>query len=118
MQHGWPICRGGLAEEAHGWVPGAADAGELPAPVGRAGEQEPGGDAESCGQMGCGVVDGDDEVHGGNLGGEGVDVGELIDGRVDEERGAGGGGFCCERGVRAVLEADPMDFRDGEEWGK
>lgn len=56
-----------------------------PTPVGCQGKQEPGGKAEGPGKMRSGVVDGDDQVEGRDLGRENVQVGQLVNGEIDEK---------------------------------
>src|SRR5580698_5217231 len=104
VNHREPVTRSGLAEEAHGGVPGSVDAVLEPSPIGGEGKHEPDGKAERAGEMGGRVVDGDDLVECGDLGGEAVDVGELIDGAVDVDWRARGRGLLFEIVEVAVLE--------------
>ena len=107
IEDGLPIAGAGLPEDAHGRIPGTGIAVEEPAPIGRKRQQEPRGNAECRGEMGRGVVDGDHKIHGGNFGGEDVDIGELIDAAIDQKRGRCPTCLGFENGGIAVLQADP-----------
>ena len=115
---GGPVLRGGLTEELHGRIPGAADAILKPTPVGGEREQEQGRKTQRAGQVGCRVVDGDDLIHRGNLGGETVDVSKLVDTAIDKERCAGVFRLAFQGVEFAVLQADPADARQREERSK
>ncbi len=85
FDHGAPIAALSLAEKAEGGIPGTVFALLEPTPVGCEGKQEPGGKAEGPGKMRSGVVDGDDQVEGRDLGRENVQVGQLVNGEIDEK---------------------------------
>jgi len=74
MEGSGPIVGLGLAEQAHGGVPGGVGTIEEPSPVGGAGEEEPGGFVHCTGQMGDGGVDRDDQIE---IGDEGGGVGQI-----------------------------------------
>ena len=74
LQHGLPVAEFRLPEEAHGGIPEAILAIQEPAPVGRKWQQDPNRNAKRASQMRSGVIDGDHQVHGGDLCGEDIEV--------------------------------------------
>jgi hypothetical protein len=65
--------------------------------------------------MRSGVVDGDDQVEGRDLGRENVQVGQLVNGEIDEKGRIGLVRFFLQCVMIAVLQADPTDIRLREE---
>ena len=63
-----PVIGGGLADEAHGGVPGGIGAVEEPAPIGGVGQEGAGALAECAGQVGHGRIDGNDQIEIGHQG--------------------------------------------------
>ena len=121
LEDAGPVAEGGLAEEAHGGIPGGAVAGERPAPVGDVGEGEPDGDAEGAGEVADAGVGADDEVevlhHGGGVEESAAGSIEVVAERLDCEVGQGGELIVAV----AFLEADERDagrFGDGGEGGE
>jgi len=101
--------------KAEGGIPGPVFALLEPTPVSCEEKQEPGGKAEGPGKMRSGVVDGDDQVEGRDLGRENVQVGQLVNGEIDEKGRIGLVRFFLRCVMIAVLQADPTDIRLREE---
>ena len=57
------IARLGLAEQAKGGIPRRRWTIDAPAPIGRAAQQDPGGQPQAARHMSGGAVDGDDHIH-------------------------------------------------------
>jgi hypothetical protein len=89
-----PVAWCGLPAEAEGWIPGGGFAVEAPAPFGLVLEEEPGGAAESTGEVGEGGVGGENEIAAEKDGGDveevpgGID--QILGGEEAMAEGTGG----------------------------
>lgn len=115
---GFPVVGFGLAEQAHGGVPGRISAFQEPTPVARVRDEGPDRFPESAGEVRDGGIHRDDEVHLRQVAGGVVEILEAIGQRHEVGSGAD---MQLVLGLDGDLEAEESDARcceNGRELGE
>ena len=109
LHNGMPVPLLGLPKQAYRGIPEAVVALQEPAPIRCEGQENPGRNSERARKVRSRVIDCDDEIHGSNLRREIIDVGQLIDVTINQDRGVRGCGLRFESIMVSILETNPAN---------